>query len=86
MNGKIKWGILGPGNIARRFADALSRCEDAELYAVASASDAGRAAAFAKEFGAEHAFGSYDRLLEDKNVQAVYIATVNTTHTSLRQR
>lgn len=83
MDGKIKWGILGPGNIARRFADALSRCEDAKLYAVASASDAGRAAAFAKEFGAEHAFGSYDRLLDDKNVQAVYIATVNTTHKEL---
>ena len=82
MKEKIKWGILGPGNIARKFADALSRCNDAELYAVAS-SDKKRAASFSQDFGAAASYADYSELLADKNVQAVYISTINTTHMDL---
>ena len=79
---KIKWGIIGPGNIARKFAQALSKSEDGELYAVAS-SDKIRAQAFADAFGAAKAYCGYSALLDDNHTDAVYVATVNTTHMEL---
>ena len=76
---KIKFGIIGCGRIADRFAKALAKSPVAELYACA-ARDQAKADAFAAENGAEAAYGSYQALLDDPNVQAVYIATVHTTH------
>jgi predicted dehydrogenase len=75
----LKWGILGPGNIARRFATQLPASATGRLSAVASR-DAGRAGAFAREFGAEAAYGSYAELLADPAVDAVYIATPHPQH------
>ena len=75
----IRWGIIGAGGIARTFARALPSSRTGVLRAVA-ARDAGRAAEFAREFGAESSYGSYDELLADDSVDAVYISTVHTTH------
>ncbi len=75
----IRWGILGPGRISRKFAAGLREAAGAELIAVGS-SDAGRAAAFAAEFGLPHAHPSYADLAEDPAVDAVYIGTPHSGH------
>ncbi|MGB1281285.1 MAG: Gfo/Idh/MocA family oxidoreductase, partial [Vibrio cyclitrophicus] len=70
---KIKWGIAGLGNIANRFATALTEhCSHGELYAV-SARDHSRATLFADKFGCDKAYGSYEAMAQDPDVQAVYI-------------
>jgi hypothetical protein len=71
---RIHWGILGTGNINRRFLPGARQASAVEIVAVASR-DASRAAAFAKEHGIPHGLGSYEELLADPNVDAVYIAT-----------
>lgn len=73
------WGIIGPGRIARKFADDLRLVPGARLHAVAS-SDAARAAAFAAEYGAPHAFGRYEDLMGCPDLDVVYIATPHTGH------
>ena len=82
---KVKFGIIGCGGIAARFARALAKSETAELVAVA-ARDLSRAEAFAREHGAARFYGDYQSLVEDPSVQAVYIATVHTTHAENAQR
>ena len=77
--GKLKWGIMGPGGIARTFAHALPESQTGELYAVGSRA-LERANAFADEFGAPVRYGSYDELLADEQVDAVYIALPNHVH------
>jgi len=77
---KMRWGILGPGNIARSFVEALQVIEGATLHAVASASSPERAQAFADKHGAARAYGSYAELLADPDVDAVYVATLNHQH------
>lgn len=81
---KIKFGILGCGNIAARFAKALAKSPEAELYACA-ARNGEKAAKFAETHGGK-AFEGYDALLNDPEVQAVYIATVHNTHAELAKR
>ncbi|MGH7143995.1 MAG: aldo/keto reductase [Planctomycetota bacterium] len=77
--GKIRWGILTTGNIAKKFAGGASRAKSAVLTAVGSR-DLAKAQAFAKEFNIPTAHGSYEALLADKNVDAVYIATPHPLH------
>jgi predicted dehydrogenase len=74
-----KWGIIGPGKIANKFATALGMTAGARLQAVASR-DAGRAAAFAKKFGVEHYHTDYGALAADPGIDAVYIATPHGFH------
>lgn len=76
---KIKWGILGPGKIARKFALGLSYLQDAEIYAVASRSKE-RAKKFAEETGATKVFDSYEAMLKDEELDVVYIATPHVFH------
>ena len=73
------WAILGPGHIARKFADDLKLVPGARLHAVASRS-LPRAQAFAAEFGAAHAVGSYEELLAVPGIDAVYVATPHSEH------
>ena len=73
------WGIIGPGHIARKFAQDLQYLTNAKLWAVASRS-LERAQAFATEFGATHAYGSYEALVECPDLDVVYIATPHTGH------
>ncbi|RZL08150.1 MAG: Gfo/Idh/MocA family oxidoreductase, partial [Hymenobacter sp.] len=73
------WAILGPGNIARKFAQDLALVPQARLHAVASRS-LDKAQAFATDFGAAHAVGSYEELLTVPDIDAVYIATPHSEH------
>ena len=79
MSDKIRWGLIGLGFIARRFANDLIRLPDAELYAVASRSQA-KADAFGAEFGASRCYGSYEALVNDPDVDVAYIGTPHTYH------
>ena len=75
----VRFGIIGCGTIAHKMADALSRCAEAELVAVA-ARDKARAETFAAEVGAPRAFGSYEELVRDPEIDAVYVATIHPAH------
>ena len=74
-----RWGIIGPGSIARKFAAGLKVLDDARLTAVASR-DLDRAQAFAREYEAPHAFGSYEELAASDEVDVVYVATPHPHH------
>src|SRR5690349_1547868 len=78
MAEKIRWGILGCGKIANKFAADLRLVKDAELSAVASR-DGQRATEFAKTFGVPMVFDSYEALA-DSNVDVIYIATPHSFH------
>lgn len=77
----IRWGILGTGGIAKKVAAAGKPSSEYRLAAVASR-ELSKAQAFAKEFGSPEtkAYGSYDELLADKSVEAVYISFPNSLH------
>ncbi len=74
----IRWGFLGAGGIAASMAADLDHGNNM-LYAVA-ARDADRAAAFAGRFGAAHSHGDYQSVIEDPEVDVVYIATTHPFH------
>lgn len=82
MADMINFGIIGLGTIAKKFADACNQSESAVVYAVASRS-LEKSRQFAEEFGAEKAYDSYDDLLADEGIDAVYIAVINTVHYEL---
>lgn len=71
--------ILGAGEIARMMATTLQPLKDVTCYAVA-ARDIKRAQVFADKYGFEKAYGSYRDMLEDPNVELVYIATPHSHH------
>jgi predicted dehydrogenase len=75
----MRWGILGPGRISRAFLRGLAG--SASEHAVAVGSRAlDRAEATAREFGVPRAYGSYEQLLADDDVEAVYVGTPNAVH------
>jgi len=76
---KIRWGILGCGKIAKKFASDLKLVKDASLAAVASR-DEPRAKEFAKMYNAETAFSSYEALVQSDKVDVIYIATPHGLH------
>lgn len=76
---KIRWGILGTGMVARDVANDFTLVEQAELLAVGSRSQE-TAQAFADEFGISRACGSHASLLEDKDVDIIYVATPHFRH------
>lgn len=75
----MKFSILAPGGIARKMAEAVSGLESVQRYAVASRTY-DKAKAFADEWGFEKAYGSYEEMLEDPEVELVYIATPHSHH------
>jgi predicted dehydrogenase len=79
MKEKIKWGILGPGRIARKFASDLKLVEDAELVAVGSRSMSS-AEAFAKDFPVQYLHDSYEALVRNEDVDVIYVATPHSFH------
>ncbi|MBX2814479.1 MAG: Gfo/Idh/MocA family oxidoreductase [Saprospiraceae bacterium] len=79
---KVRWGILGLGKIARKFASDLSLVPGGELTAVASRS-LEKAKAFAAEYQSEWAFGSYEELLASGKIDVIYIATPHHLHCSI---
>ena len=79
MKSVLRWGILGTGMIAGKFAEELPFSETGRLAAVASRTDEG-AQAFAERFGGVRAYGDYGSLLADPEVDAVYISTPHPFH------
>jgi predicted dehydrogenase len=79
MKKTIKWGIIGTGGIAHTFAKGLQTIEDAELVAV-GASSKEKAEAFGKEFKIPSTYGSYSELVDDAEVEIIYIATIHPLH------
>jgi predicted dehydrogenase len=76
---RIRWGILGTGGIANKFAADLRLLPDAELAAVGSRS-AENAKGFAERYGAARAYGSVGELAADENLDVVYVATPHAAH------
>jgi len=75
----LSWGILGTGSIARKFAGELPHSRTGRLVAVGSRSQES-AEVFARQFPGLRAHGSYEALLADPEVQAVYISTPHPQH------
>jgi len=75
----VKWGILSTADINRKVIPGMHASEKAELIAVASR-DQHRAEEYAREWEIDRAYGSYQALLDDDDVDAVYISLPNTLH------
>ncbi len=75
----LRWGLLSTARINRRLISAIHAAERAELVAVASRSQA-RADAYAAEWHIPRAYGSYQALLGDPAVDAIYISLPNSLH------
>ena len=73
------WGILAPGNIARKFATELQQLDNARVYSVGSR-NADRSKEFADAFGAEHHYDNYEDLVSDPDVDIIYIASPHGLH------
>lgn len=76
---KIRWGILGCGRIARKFAADLRLVADAELTAIASRNKE-TLEHFVKDFPCKHAHNSYEELVSNNDVDVIYIATPHSHH------
>lgn len=76
---KIKWGIVGPGKIAKQFAADFEFVTKGELVSVGSRS-LDSAKSFANTYNIPNAYGSYEEVYNDSEVDAVYIATPHTFH------
>jgi len=75
----MRWGIIATGMIAERFAAGVAGSEANRLVAVASRT-LDKARAFAEKFAIPKAYGHYEQLLADPDVQAVYVATPHPMH------
>ena len=74
----LKWGILGCGVIANEMAQAFEKM-GRKVYGVSSRTQT-KTEAFAERYGVENVYGSYEELLEDKNIDVIYIATPHSQH------
>ncbi|WP_432985035.1 Gfo/Idh/MocA family protein [Dactylosporangium sp. CA-233914] len=79
MSDRIRWGVLSTGYIATMFAKDLRLLPDADLVAVGSRSTEA-AERFAAAHGVARAYGSWQALVEDPEVDAIYVATPHTAH------
>lgn len=77
---KVKWGVLGTANVAAwGTIPGMKKSESCELYAIAGRS-LEKAERYKSEFGFQKAYGSYDELIADADVQAIYIPLPNNLH------
>lgn len=78
---KIKWGIIGLGNIANKFAQTVKAMESVELKAVASRNKE-KSEAFGKlyEVPSDKCYGTYEEIVKDENIDVVYIAVPHVFH------
>jgi len=81
MSGTFRWGIIGTGNIASKFASDLRLSTECQVTAVGSRTLA-NARRFAEQFEIRHAFGSYRDLAHCDEIDAVYVAVPNPVHHS----
>jgi xylose dehydrogenase (NAD/NADP) len=75
----VTWGLISTARINERIIEAAKESDRVEVLAVASR-DAARAEAYAREHGIERSYGGYEALLEDPDVEAVYISLPNSMH------
>ena len=76
---QLRVGILSTGNIAATMAETVAQMKEARIYAVASRS-LEKAEAFAERFQIEKAYGSYEEMAADENVDLVYVASPMSEH------
>ena len=77
---RVRWGILGAANIAvKKVAPAMQRGTRCDIFAIASR-DPGKAQRAAQELGVERAYGSYEELLADPDIEAIYNPLPNHLH------
>jgi predicted dehydrogenase len=79
MSEPLRWGVIGAGGIAAVFAADLELSDSGRVVAVGSR-DLARAEAFAERFGIPNRHGSYEALVADREVDAVYVATPHPMH------
>ncbi len=79
MSNKIRWGILGCGKIANKFASDLKLVKDAELSAIASR-DVAKAESFSQLYRPKFAYTTYEALAESSEVDVIYVATPHGFH------
>ena len=77
----IKWGIIGLGNMARKFASSIGETNNSKLIGIASLNNQ-RLISFKEEFKIDekNTHSSYENLISSKDIDAIYIATLNNTH------
>lgn len=75
----FNWGVIAPGGIAHKFVHDLQFVPNARLHAVASRS-LDRAEAFASQYGASYAYGSYEEIIDCPNLDVIYVATPHSEH------
>ena len=75
---KLRWGIIGPGTIAKAFAGGLAHSRNGDLVAIGTR-DPGKAG-LAEAFPGARILDGYDALLEDRDVDAIYISTPHPSH------
>ena len=76
----VKWGVLGTANIAKGCTiPGMKMASNCELYAIAGRNEA-KVQSYQEEFGFAKAYVGYEKLLEDPDVQAVYIPLPNNLH------
>jgi D-xylose 1-dehydrogenase (NADP+, D-xylono-1,5-lactone-forming) len=79
LRAAVKWGIISTAHINRKLIPGAKASPNVDLVAVASR-DGARAESYAREWEIERAYGSYDALLADPEIEAVYISLPNTMH------
>jgi len=79
MTEKIRWGIISTAGINQALLDPIRQAERSELLAVASR-DLGRAKAYAEKENIPKAYGSYEEMLADPEIDAVYNPLPNLLH------
>lgn len=77
--GKFRIGIIGAGHIAEKMAWTITQMDGTEAYAIASR-DMEKAKAFASKYGFTKAYGSYQELADDPDVELIYVATPHSCH------
>ena len=80
----INWGIIGLGNIAHTFAEAIKEISACNLKGIASLNKS-KLGKFGEKYniGERYSFNSYDELINCEEIDALYIATLNNTHKDL---
>ncbi|MEM7105783.1 MAG: Gfo/Idh/MocA family oxidoreductase [Bacteroidota bacterium] len=82
MKSALKWGIIGLGNIAHQFAKDLQLVEGSKIVSVASR-NLSKAFEFGAEYGVVKCYGNYNEILDDPDVDIVYVATPHNSHVTL---
>lgn len=75
----LRWGIVGAGDIAEVFAETVAKNTNQLIVAVASKTP-GKGEKFAARFGITKSYSSYEQLVADPEIDAVYVATLPNTH------